>query len=117
MQFFDKLERRSRDGQTDDRLVSRIMLADPSSKITYLIDTGADVCVLPKTKFPQHKIKTTEPIDQGNLNLYAANNTKIKTYGTKLLKLDLNLRRIFPWRFIIADVSQPIIGVDFLKNF
>ncbi|GBM86280.1 Transposon Tf2-8 polyprotein [Araneus ventricosus] len=30
---------------------------------------------------------------------------------------DLNLRRTFTWPFIIANVNQPIIGVDFLKHF
>ncbi|GBM53070.1 Transposon Ty3-I Gag-Pol polyprotein [Araneus ventricosus] len=49
--------------------------------------------------------------------LYAANNTKIKTFGTKRLNLDLGLRRVFPFNFIIAEVSHPIIGADFLERF
>lgn len=47
-------------------------------------------------------------------NLYAANNTKINTYGEQTLELNLNLRRPYKWKFIIADVSKPIIGADFL---
>ncbi|GFX29766.1 peptidase A2 domain-containing protein [Trichonephila clavipes] len=31
--------------------------------------------------------------------------------------LNLGLRRPFIWTFIIADVSSPIIGADFLKHF
>jgi hypothetical protein len=27
------------------------------------------------------------------------------------------LRRDFTWRFIIADVTQPIIGADFLSHY
>ncbi|KAL0831532.1 hypothetical protein ABMA28_002326 [Loxostege sticticalis] len=48
--------------------------------------------------------------------LYAANNTTIPTYGEKTLELDLGLRRPFRWKFIIAAVSKPIIGADFLKH-
>jgi hypothetical protein len=47
-------------------------------------------------------------------NLYAANNTTISTYGEQSLALDLNLRRPYKWKFIIADVTKPIIGADFL---
>jgi hypothetical protein len=31
--------------------------------------------------------------------------------------LNLGLRRDFTWRFVVADVTQPIIGVDFLSHF
>lgn len=48
---------------------------------------------------------------------YAANGTPIRTYGTKLLDVDLNLRRKFAWRFTVADVTTSIIGADFLYEF
>src|SRR5215469_9404904 len=32
-------------------------------------------------------------------------------------EISLHLRRTFPWVFTIADVSQAIIGADFLKHF
>ena len=51
-----------------------------------------------------------------SLYLFAADGTPISAYGTKLLNLNIGLRRIFSWEFIIADVSTPIIGSDFLKN-
>lgn len=54
---------------------------------------------------------------QENLFLFAANSTKISTYGTIRLTLDLNLRRSFSWSIVVADVHQPIIGVDFLKTY
>ena len=105
-----KLDRRSHEGQDGDRLLYRIVLADPSTKNSFLIDTGADISVLPK------RFYSGAQIDQ-NLVLYAANGTKIPTYGTKLLKLDLKLRRTFTWSFVVADVNQPIIGSDFLTHF
>ncbi|GFV19909.1 hypothetical protein TNCV_4224101 [Trichonephila clavipes] len=50
-------------------------------------------------------------------SLFAANNTKIPAYGMVRKELNLGLRRPFIWTFIIADVSFPIIGADFLKHF
>ena len=41
----------------------------------------------------------------------------IATYGIRSLSLDLGLHCIFRWVFIIADVKQPILGADFLRNF
>jgi cleavage and polyadenylation specificity factor subunit 1 len=86
------------------------MLADRTTKQNFLIDTGADISVLPKTFAPQAKSSDT-------LLLFAANGTKITTYGTKRLTLDLNLRRPLLWSFVIADVKQPIIGIDFLRHY
>ncbi|GFU55543.1 retrovirus-related Pol polyprotein from transposon opus [Trichonephila clavipes] len=54
---------------------------------------------------------------QSNFSLFAANNTKIPAYGMVRKELNLGLRRPFIWTFIIADVSSPIIGADFLKHF
>lgn len=85
-------------------------MADPSSNLTFLIDTGADISVIPYDP----TIHVT--VDEG-LVLYAANGTKIPTYGVQRLTLSLNLRRSFTWSFIVAKVSQPIIGIDFLKHF
>lgn len=49
--------------------------------------------------------------------LQAANNTRIATYGTKLITLDLGLRRQFRYPFLIAEVTKPIIGADFIVEF
>lgn len=76
----------------------------------FLIDTGSDLCV-----YPRSAIKT--PSSKGKYTLSAANGTIIHTYGPILLHLDLGLRRDFVWRFIIADVSKPIIGIDFLSYY
>ena len=47
---------------------------------------------------------------------YAADGTAIATYGSRILTLDLGLRRPYTWKFIVARVQQPIIGADFLKH-
>ncbi|GBM08696.1 hypothetical protein AVEN_52771-1 [Araneus ventricosus] len=45
------------------------------------------------------------------------NSSVIRTYGTKHLTLDLGLRRSFPWTFVIADASRPILHADFMERF
>ncbi|XP_023225630.1 uncharacterized protein LOC111626483 [Centruroides sculpturatus] len=65
--------------------VNRIFMAKPSSKLHFLVDTGADISVIPK-KF------AAQPIHPGKLTLYAANGTQISTYKTRLLTINLNLR-------------------------
>lgn len=105
-----KLERRSSGGRGCDRHIDRIILADKTNLCSFLIDTGADISVLPKSYAPQTS-------SSSDLCLYAANGTKINTFGTRLMSLDLGLRRKFTWMFVIAGVERPIIGVDFLKHF
>jgi len=41
----------------------------------------------------------------------------ITTYGTKLIQVDLGLRRKLDWTFVVADVKQAIIGADFLAHY
>lgn len=84
---------------------------DRKTGLTFLVDSGANVSVLPRSV----------AYLKGNKNnvcykLYAANGTEINTYGTHFLELDLNLRRAFRWLFILADVQQPILGADFLAK-
>lgn len=74
----------------------------------FLVDTGADISVISRSVLT--KRHTPE-----EFKLYAANGSSINTYGEKLLTLNLGLRRQFPWRFIIADVSRAILGADFLR--
>lgn len=76
----------------------------------FLVDTGSDLCV-----FPRSAVKT--PCTKSKFALTAANNTVINTYGFTQLQLNLGLRRVFTWSFTIADVSRPIIGIDFLCHY
>lgn len=76
----------------------------------FLIDTGADISVLPPTNMDRQKSASV-------FSLLAANGTPIHTYGQKRINVSLGLRRDFPWLFTIADVSRPIIGSDFLRHY
>ena len=90
--------------------IFRLKITDSTSCMQFLIDTGADVSVVPRG-LHSAKVKPT------SLQLFAANGTPIKVYGEVLLKVNLGLRREFLWSFLIADVTSGIIGADFLRNF
>lgn len=89
--------------------IYRLRIADTTTNQQFLIDTGADISVIPKAKAAHFRPTT--------MKLFAVNNTPIKVFGEVLMKLDLGLRREFVWRFLIADVSSSIIGADFIRNF
>ena len=74
------------------------------------MDTGADVSVFPPTAAERRH-------PSSSLHLQAANGTAIKTFGQKLLVLDLGLRRPISWPFLIADCTKPIIGSDLLFHY
>lgn len=93
-----------------DHNISRLYIMEKSSGRNYLIDTGADLSVIP----PSSTEKGNAPC---KFNLFAANGSQIKTYGSKSVTLDLGLRRHIRWIFVIADVQTPIIGSDLLKKF
>lgn len=89
---------------------ARLFVADKTTKYRFLIDTGSDVCVFPRKLIPNRK-------DRVNYDLYAANGSTIATYGWTPINIDFGLRRDFVWRFVVADVQVPIIGVDFLSFY
>lgn len=88
----------------------RLHVTDKQNKIRFLIDTGADISLLPQ-RYVGKRLKPAP------LKLFAANNATIRTFGEKLLTLDLGLRRAFKWLFCVADVTTPVIGADFLYHF
>ncbi|XP_075990274.1 uncharacterized protein LOC142985920 [Anticarsia gemmatalis] len=91
-------------------LPGRLFVTDRKTKVQFLVDTGSDLCV-----YPRHALH--ERRDKSNYQLSAANGSVIATYGYLQLCLDLGLRRNFPWRFVVADVTKAIIGVDFLNFY
>ena len=92
-------------------LPSRLFyVTDCSNGFRFLIDTGAEVSVIPPTP-------TDRRHRQDKLNLQAVNDTPIATYGNRLLTINIGLRQNFQWIFTVADVKQPIIGSDFLQHY
>lgn len=95
---------------SDDLTPRRLFVTDAKTQTRYLVDTGSDISVYPRSKI-NYRVKATE------YALYAANGTTIATYGNTNLQPDFGLRRDLQWRFIIADVTYPIIGADFLSFY
>ena len=79
---------------------------DSQSGESYLVDTGAEISLLPST-YNDRKFRTRGP------PLRAANNTDIASFGERTNSLTLGTKTLC-WKFNVADVSQPIIGADFL---
>lgn len=88
----------------------RLFIQDKTNNIRFLLDSGADISVLPKKYFREYRNKN-------DLILSAANGAEIFTYGYKSLTVDLGLRRSFTFPFVIATVDNAIIGADFLFKF
>ena len=70
----------------------------------------SDLRVLPRRLLPGRRERT-------DYTLYAANGTTIPTYGWTSRGMYLGLSRDFTWRFVIADVVLPIIGVVLLSLY
>ena len=83
---------------------------DESTKQKWLIDGGAVLSIMPPTLAQRLQ-------GHSNLQLQAANGSRIKCYGVRMMPIHLPGRRLsFP--ITIADVKQPILGADFLaKNY
>ena len=85
-------------------------VSDRTSGLSFLVDTGAEVSVLPPSR-------TERRSRQDGPGLQAVINTPIATYGERSLTLNLGLRRTLRWVFIIADVKNSILGADFLRHY
>jgi len=100
---------------TSDHLIlppkSRLLfIACKLTKLKFLLDTGSTGSFLP----PVHRDKIWK---SENTSLVAANGAPIFTYGSKLLNVELGFKQCFKFNFTVADVTVPIIGLDFLKKF
>ena len=85
-------------------------LRDHSTSLRFLVDTGAQVSIVP----PSSAERSAGP---GKVCLQAVNGSDIATFGMRSLTLNIGLRRSFPWIFVVADIPQPILGADFLYHF
>lgn len=85
-------------------------VVDRVSNSRLLVDTGAEISIVPATPEDRRRSKNTS-------SLQAVNNTAIATYGFRSLTIDVGLRRLFRWVFVVADVNFAILGADFLSHF
>jgi hypothetical protein len=82
-----------------------IYLADTISKKTFLVDTGAVVSVFPHSG-PSHKADSY---------LTGPDNKPIRSWGNKVISVCFG-GHTFACKFVLAAVSHPILGVDFLAR-
>ncbi|KFD60497.1 hypothetical protein M514_27333 [Trichuris suis] len=87
-------------------------IQDRISKRQFLVDTGSDVSVLPRSS--QTHAHHQEP---NALTLVAANGSRIPTFGTRKVTVDFGTGQRLSWTFLVAAVRQPILGADFFRHF
>ena len=85
-----------------------LKLRDADSGWNFLVDTGAcKSFVPPPRKMPQR----LSPYEGGLI--ITANGQSLKIYGTKRIHIVIANKK-YTWDFIVADVTLPILGADFL---
>ena len=90
---------------------SRLLkIQDPVSRLIYLIDTSAEISVMP----PRPEDRCHSP---DNVQLQAANGSSFQTFVRRSVKMELGLAKPFTWNFNIAYVTKPILGADFLRYY
>ena len=81
---------------------------DVTTRQRWLIDGGAVLSIMPPTLAQRLKGPT-------EIQLQAANGSRINCYGTQMVQIHLTDRKIdFP--VTVADVKQNILGADFLAH-
>lgn len=79
---------------------------DHQSRRRFLVDTGAEVSVIPASAHDKHNNPMGRPLS-------TANGSMISTYRTRMVRLKL-CGRTYEWSFHIAAVEQPLLGADLL---
>ncbi|KAF0291705.1 hypothetical protein FJT64_010221 [Amphibalanus amphitrite] len=88
-----------------------LFVRDTETDRQFLVDTGAQVSVLPRRCLPNGSTLTPAPVGQ---QLVAANGSPIAVHGTCLLDVTLSQQHRLKHRFFVTDVTTPILGTDFL---
>lgn len=84
-------------------------------QLTMMVDTGAQISVLPPSQLPLD-CSIDAAACPHRPRLAAANGSAIETHGYAEHAVVLH-GRPYPWRFLVADVTLPIIGADFLGHY
>ena len=86
-------------------------LGSDESPLKFLIDTGSSVSILP---FKSEYFSFLRPTV---VSLTNASGTEVKCHGEINVNLQIPcVRRAFLFTFVVADIIQPIIGLDFLSR-
>ena len=85
------------------------IIKDHTSNQDVLLDTGSQVTLWPATYS-----QALQPSDS-SISLIAANGSKIPAYGKRNMTFQFGNRK-YAWEVIIAKVTRPLIGSDFLRS-
>ena len=88
--------------------VSSLYVLDSLSNTFFLVDTGAEVSLLPASYSDRARPASGPP-------LVAANGRPIKSYSRRRTALTLDGQR-FSWSFVVADTPVGVLGADFLVS-
>ena len=96
------------DPRPPDKSDMRPHVRDRRSDLWIMLDSGAAISIWPGRSYPD--------LPRPQTSLVAVNGTRIDTYGTRDISLDLEGKQ-YTHRFIIAEVQSPILGWDFMAHF
>ena len=75
----------------------------------YLVDTGAEFSILPASQEDKKRLVPSEALE-------AANGTTVPVFGRRNITLDFGRGRVFSHSFLLADVTKPLLCVDFFNT-
>ena len=84
-------------------------IRDTISNKEVTIDSGAQITLWPASPVERMRNQDT------SFTIVAANGTKIPWYGKRAMTFQFGNRR-YNWNVILAHVSRPLIGLDFLRQ-
>ena len=84
-----------------------LYVSDRKSGRRFLVDTGAEISVIPATGLKTLISASSQP-------LLAANGSNNQTYGKHNLNLRLRTGD-YRWNFVVTEVTRPLLGADFLR--
>lgn len=87
---------------------SLFYINDKLFNLQFLVDSGASTSLIPR------KFASSFYPDQ-TIKLVNANGSSIATFGNIKRRIDIGLGSDFEWTFVVADVSMPILGADFMR--
>ena len=73
------------------------------------MDTGAEFLILPASQEDKKRLVPSEALE-------AANGTTVPVFGRRNITLDFGRGRVFSHSFLLADVTKPLLCVDFFNT-
>jgi len=95
-----------------DRADVYIKMKLSGKEIAYLMDTGCEITLVPRSLVDKHKLG----IAPTKHRIWAANSTEIELSGETMIPFTLNDRSIETFALISPDVEEVMIGADWLKE-